>query len=498
MNLKKSLHAVCFSFLMGGFGLSAQQAYADKIMMPQDSWSIQKINNQAGVSACTLNAGYDQGAVLEFIAANRAIQALRVRLTSDGLPSLNEGAQVYLAFLEQEVFDVDFHIEDDRTLMIALNGATSLIRKLETSPILYLEIDGQKTGFSLTGLRGNLETLKACGRGALPRADLHASAFVASASETREPMSQRFSLGQKATGEPSWIINPFPYQRHAAPVQSGSAESRAAAKSENIDVVQRAEREVAPMASDRMASMEPIQLGRMQQDPYNIEPVKTAGNEAPIRFDLKNEGREVQEMTKSKPQSQYEEYASVDKSVILPTVEESAVSAVPQPKRDIGQNKPLSIAEAGTVSLPQDDDGIAWRVARQKAPVVRPVQIAPAEQSAISQPIPETILEQKEPQAQEIYVPQWSVQAGDSLREVLASWSVENNAELIWDANREYQIPMDGGFDESYAESVAQVLHMFSARRGNERPVGELFVDPETGKKVLIIKPEGRNFYSGL
>lgn len=87
----------------------------------------------------------------------------------------------------------------------------------------------------------------------------------------------------------------------------------------------------------------------------------------------------------------------------------------------------------------------------------------------------------------------WRVQSGDSLRKKLAQWSLDQGVELIWDSAREFDVPVGASYAESFEEAVAATLHQFSARRGAERPVGELFVDPDSGKKVLVITTEERS-----
>lgn len=85
----------------------------------------------------------------------------------------------------------------------------------------------------------------------------------------------------------------------------------------------------------------------------------------------------------------------------------------------------------------------------------------------------------------------WNANQGDNLREILAKWSIEENVELIWDSEQQYALLSSVKMNASYEKVVAHVLNQFMVAPGlNNRPVGQLYVDPQSGNKVLIIQTD--------
>jgi hypothetical protein len=80
----------------------------------------------------------------------------------------------------------------------------------------------------------------------------------------------------------------------------------------------------------------------------------------------------------------------------------------------------------------------------------------------------------------------WFALSGASLAEVLQVWAEDANAQLIWQASSNYALK----------DSVSQVGHfedaVFKALSQYDgdvlRPVGQLYADPATGQKVLLIR----------
>lgn len=83
----------------------------------------------------------------------------------------------------------------------------------------------------------------------------------------------------------------------------------------------------------------------------------------------------------------------------------------------------------------------------------------------------------------------WVASAGADLRTVLAEWSLTEGADLIWDSEDQFKLPVNIQSGQSYERTVSGLLRQYgSAQAGQPRPRGELYVDPDTGKRVLIIR----------
>lgn len=83
---------------------------------------------------------------------------------------------------------------------------------------------------------------------------------------------------------------------------------------------------------------------------------------------------------------------------------------------------------------------------------------------------------------------QWSASRGSSLQGVLQEWAGKAGVELLWYANSGYTLPKDinqGGTFESALQGLLQ-----SYENNNNRPVGRLNTDPNSGRRVLVIETD--------
>lgn len=82
----------------------------------------------------------------------------------------------------------------------------------------------------------------------------------------------------------------------------------------------------------------------------------------------------------------------------------------------------------------------------------------------------------------------WSAMAGENLKEVVANWSIQENVELVWDANDQFKVLNSLATSESYEQAIAGLLNQYNLQQYNSRPVGQLYIDPNTGEKMLIVQ----------
>lgn len=85
----------------------------------------------------------------------------------------------------------------------------------------------------------------------------------------------------------------------------------------------------------------------------------------------------------------------------------------------------------------------------------------------------------------------WIAGQGDDLRETLAKWSIEEDVELIWDSEKQYKLLSAVKMNASYEKVIAHVLNKYMTTPDlKSRPVGQLYVDPDNGSKVLIVQSD--------
>lgn len=80
----------------------------------------------------------------------------------------------------------------------------------------------------------------------------------------------------------------------------------------------------------------------------------------------------------------------------------------------------------------------------------------------------------------------WRALQGTDLRKVLMRWSAKNNVDFVWDAKETFLIPQSVKATVDYDTAVSLLLSQFEGQP--VRPVGQLNIDPDTGRKSLIIK----------
>lgn len=83
----------------------------------------------------------------------------------------------------------------------------------------------------------------------------------------------------------------------------------------------------------------------------------------------------------------------------------------------------------------------------------------------------------------------WFALSGASLKEVLQVWADDEGAELIWQAGSDYALANSVSQVGHFEDAVFKALSQFDAQEGN-RPVGEMYKNPGTGQKVLLIKTD--------
>ena len=80
----------------------------------------------------------------------------------------------------------------------------------------------------------------------------------------------------------------------------------------------------------------------------------------------------------------------------------------------------------------------------------------------------------------------WQAEKGDSLKNVLATWSETAGVELYWISTEDYVLPEAVRLHGNYTEALTHVLAAYGD--GADRPQGRLHPNLPTGPSVLIIE----------
>ncbi len=247
----------------------------------------------------------------------------------------------------------------------------------------------------------------------------------------------------------------------------------------NTDAAPVAEANSIPMAEVSVPAsgvdMEANPAQRRQQLPterFGINEVSTETPPGPVnRLAQKNEfgekiywmGNDAQNGTAAPP----------------PAVEADALQK-PVNAQDMEAQQMASLADS---AIPPD--------VAPSAPAPRPVPVsapAPAP-AAIPTPTPAPApVATSAPAQAPVVEDKWQAVRGANLREVLALWCVEDGVQLIWDIDTQFSVVETINTDDSFEKAVAKLLDQFSMATTPQRPVGEMFHDPESGERVLVVR----------
>lgn len=116
-------------------------------------------------------------------------------------------------------------------------------------------------------------------------------------------------------------------------------------------------------------------------------------------------------------------------------------------------------------------------------PADKPEQIAPAA-GGLSQIFEPSKPDQKDAKPET----RWFGLSGAPLAEVLRVWSEDADVGLIWQAEGNYALKESVSQVGSYEEAVYRALNQYSG--DGIRPVGQIYKDETTGKRVLVVRSD--------
>lgn len=82
----------------------------------------------------------------------------------------------------------------------------------------------------------------------------------------------------------------------------------------------------------------------------------------------------------------------------------------------------------------------------------------------------------------------WFATNGASLEAVFRAWAETEGATLIWQADNQFAVPKSFNEKGGFEDAVATVLTQYENKK--VRPVGQLYKNPVSGEKVLVIKTD--------
>lgn len=132
------------------------------------------------------------------------------------------------------------------------------------------------------------------------------------------------------------------------------------------------------------------------------------------------------------------------------------------------------------------------------SPIMEPVPVMQAVEPVV-QPVSVPAFVPPEPAAQadeaiaapelpvDLYeIRYWQGEEGDSLQNVLSTWSKSANVELYWGPDEDYVLPEPVRLHGSYTDAVTRLLSLYEEKR--DRPLGRLHPNLPQGPSVLVVE----------
>ncbi len=83
----------------------------------------------------------------------------------------------------------------------------------------------------------------------------------------------------------------------------------------------------------------------------------------------------------------------------------------------------------------------------------------------------------------------WRAMHGAGLQEVLDVWTSQAHVRLLWMAGRDFPVMKSISAQGTFESAVQGLLEQYQGE--DERPVGKIYNDPATGKRVLLVEASG-------
>lgn len=458
----------CTSFL----AFSGSAAFGENsVRSPLNSWTLQNANSTKTVRSCELVNEFEGGFELGFISEQSRIRNIIIK--GEGAASSSVLSNAALRVTPGFNASVDVQKVDDNSIVIDVSKHDGLFFALQSGYLLEIEWPNtDKHVFSLTGVKTQLRKLQSCSG-----LDWEGKKNVVSFKANNQQPQPVESSTPIATAEPTQInsVSKTLPEKTSKPIQQDVRKAEAATTRvhkpglivvppSQQELVKPPEFDVDKLSQEEIANR---QNAQKSQDTYAL--ARKNDFEQEIYWeDNKIKGQPKRVLSQSRAEAE-------TIPVIIPAIENN-------PKRidlmntdrektyisnqELERQVKLTKAIQSPVSV---EDNMSAQVPVPAQPV------AAAESVADDQP-------------KAAVSAHWYAKAGQSVRDVLVKWSLNENVELVWDSDNQFKVLKNLNINKSYEDAVAGLLGQYMHENVEARPVGQLYVDPNDGRKVLIVR----------
>lgn len=445
----------CFLTLFAASSLGfACHAYAQTIdiLSPLGNWVSESGQLDLGggktTTYCAISNTYRDNGRLEFYGVQGKLAAIKVDFPGKTFAA-GQNLDATLKMPGTYKADMKGVVVGTSTLIINVKGDDALVAALHNGQLFYVGLAGQDYPFSLSGINKFGERLMTCRNESWEKL-LHGNVFPDDAAQASAAHVQARNI-----------------QGTESPLNKGSTTldilKSPPMKGDGILVEELVEDEVVPQ-------IQPPPAPVFDPAPSRSKPVVPSEN-ASLQPAVTSPQFAAQEQLPAVPPR-----GSVIASMKAPPEENLDALFVPPVK---SMADPPQLSE---MQPPQAE--VASAVLMKAVPPPVPLYEAP-----LVAPKPEIL----QTQVSSSKAPVWRALKGSSLREVLALWSLDNGVELIWNAEEQYRVRETFSMNSSYENAVETLLKQYELGLLSpdvRRPVGQLYVDPQQKKKVLVIRSQ--------
>jgi hypothetical protein len=451
------MRTIILSVLVSTF-LFAGAARAESVFVPTSGWLVGPAtlvaDGEAGLPCVMMNQ-FSNGFVMRVSGGGRQIMGFALDVRQNHFTPGNEyelGVAVAPGF--RKIFKAQAY--DPATIMAATQDAPEFYSALRDAREMSIGLDGKVMKFVMVGVRDGLDRMENCFDPKGAKAPARAAASSAAM--------------------PQMPDSPTMAGMHTAAPPAGKSDVASAYRALLMGEDEAANKETAP-AAEAEAKDAAAPLTAKAAQGQTMPPANTAVRPAAPKVGEPVAPKALDGMAPSAGEASRLDavFSKAEESIrsqkpatpAKPTAPMAATTG--QPKLQPAPALPVRSFPGATgvpAGQPLMQNGIV--------PIVPPAPPAPR-QVQVSAP------------AQSVaHTREWRASQGVALREVLENWSNNAGARLVWKAQGDFTLPAGLTAQGTYESAVLSALRQFEGGDGVQ-PLGEIYNDPATGQKVLVI-----------
>lgn len=448
-------------------------AYAgnsDKVLLPLSEWNIERAlpsKDNTGRN-CLLRANFENDTSLFIAARNGFVTEIGLQDPLANFVTATEPADVF--FIPNKSIRVKAQSQDNKTIIFDTKNVNDVSKFLKSALLLEFKFAENSYRFSTGKIANYIEALQTC-RLEKPSAEMEMINFD----------DKKNIISNNHASAPPKNISAFPFDKDAKNVRETSKN-----REDMVSEIQKLD--VASKDSDKTV-FEEIAFESQEaltQPPEFNQPLASINNNHSSTYEADTIPRRLARINAETNKIEWQDTEIIGSSA--PMLSQSKDQAKSEPiivrKIDtrIGEKR-FDITNREITDVQREMSNQEFE---QKLKQVSNLNSSEISSQSVEETDTEASINTMK-QNSEKHSIQWNAQAGDNLRDIIASWSVAEDVQLVWDTSEQFKVLKNVSFEEGYEKALTEVLSQFIKGGDEKRPVGQLFIDPSTGQKMLVV-----------